>query len=149
MLSWIRNSSTITCLLLYILKLFLLLWQTFNCKKYSFKSRFSYLSFLNGKNKSRSNPKILSHLQNFCYLNICHNRRNSFCSSSWLRKIHILIQSSCKLEGTPKFVLSRPPLCIGSLQPLDLVYSAFLHSSLISLFIVWLYQIFIQIILFP
>ena len=73
--------------------------------------------------------KFSSHLQISCYLNICHNRKNSFCSSSWLRKIHILIQSSCKLEGTPKFVLSRPLLCIGSLQPLDLVDLAFLHSK--------------------
>ena len=69
-----------------------------------------FLVYPNGKNNSWSNPKIFSYLQIFCYLNVCHNRKNSFCSSSWLRKIHILIQSSCKLDGTPKFVLSRPPL---------------------------------------
>ena len=150
-------------LLPYILKLFLLLWQTFNCKKYPFANGKEFchlikiflfeLSLAMFIQMAKINPdqiRKFSHIfKFFCYLNICHNRRNSFCSSSWLRKIHILIQSSCKLEGTPKFVLSRPPLCIGSLQPLDLVYSAFLHSSLISLFIVWLYQIFIQIILFP
>ena len=76
-----------------------------------------FLVYPNGKNNSRSNPKIFSYLQIFCYLNVCHNRKNSFCSSSWLRKIHILIQSSCKLEGTPKFVLSRPPYALVPYNP--------------------------------
>ena len=132
------NSST--WLLLYILKLFLISWQMFNCKKkylqmgnlfcHLIKTFFlfelSLEMFIQMPKKIR---KFSSHLQISCYLNICHNRKNSFCSSSWLRKIHILIQSSCKLEGTPKFVLSRPPLCIGSLQPLDLVDLAFLHTK--------------------